>query len=96
MTPFARSSRSARHDRRHNHRSRRQDRELENLGIDPSGKRACVGCPCGGVHVFSIEALRDGSAACVAVPMTPAQIAERQAENLRQRRARDLKDWRPR
>jgi hypothetical protein len=43
------------------------------LGVDPTGKRCCVGCRCDGVHVFGAEALRDGSAMCIAAPLSPAQ-----------------------
>jgi hypothetical protein len=68
----------------------------EVLSVDPTGKRACCSCACGGVHIVSIDALCAGTAACAAVPWTRAQIAVRQAENLRQRRARDLKEWRTR
>ena len=70
-------------------------RGFEVLSVDPTGKRVCVGCPCGGVHVVGLEALRGGAVVCAAAPLTPEQIAEQRTKAERQRLRRDLKSWRP-
>ena len=70
-------------------------RGFEILSIDPSGKRVCVGCPCGGVHVVGLDALHGGAVVCAAVPLTLEQIAEQRTEAARQQRRRDLRNWRP-
>jgi hypothetical protein len=54
----------------------------EILSVDPSGKRAVVNCPCQNTHVFSTEALLNGTATCAAIPQ-------------RTGRRRDLRNWRP-
>jgi hypothetical protein len=56
---------------------------FEVLSIDPIGKRVCVGCPCGGAHLFGVEALLDGSAMCNVMPLTREQ-RERRYEAMRQ------------
>lgn len=72
---------------------------FEVLSVDPTGRRACVSCPCGGVHIFSTESLLDGSAACAAVPPTSRQrkmmrAAIRERNGLEETRAA-LRDWKP-
>jgi hypothetical protein len=70
-------------------------RGFEVLSVDPSGKRVCVACPCGGVHVVGTDALRGGVAVCAAVPLTPRQIAQQRGEAERQQRQHELRRWRP-
>ena len=67
----------------------------EVLSVDPTGKRVCVGCPCGAVHVVGTDALLSGSVLCSAFPWTPQQIAQRRDEADQQQRQRDLRNWRP-
>lgn len=67
------------------------------LSVDPTGKRACVSCACGSVHVFSAEALLSGTAMCSAVPLTSVQreAMRDEIEADERRRRLDLKNWRP-
>lgn len=65
------------------------------LSTDAIGKRAVVACRCGSTHVFSAEALLNGSAACVAVGRTAQQIEAQRTEIEQRKKRRDLKDWRP-
>jgi hypothetical protein len=67
----------------------------EILSVDPTGRRVCVGCPCGGVHIFGADALRNGSATCAAMPMSTTQRAALRDERDRRQRLRDQRDWRP-
>jgi hypothetical protein len=72
---------------------------FEVLSVDPTGKRACVGCPCGGVHIFSTESLLDGSAACATLPLTGKQrkrmrAAIRERNELKETRT-SMRDWKP-
>jgi hypothetical protein len=60
------------------------------LSIDPTGKRACVACRCGGVHVVSVEALRGGAVVCGAIPRTSKQIAQQRSDTDQHRRQREL------
>ena len=71
---------------------------FEVLSVDPDGKRVCVKCPCRAVHIFSVEALLDGTATCVAVKPTTEQMNARRNEKAQaqhQRRGGGY-DWRPR
>ena len=43
---------------------------VEVLSLDPTGKRACVVCPCGSTHLYSVEALIAGQVLCPARPNT--------------------------
>ena len=67
------------------------------LSVDPTGKRCVVGCACRNTHVFSAEALLNGTAMCVAVRPTPKQINAHRTEKAQaqyQRRG-GRQDWRP-
>ena len=70
-------------------------RGFEILSVDPTGKRVCVACPCGGVHVVGIEALRGGAVVCAAVPLTPREVALQRGEADRRKLRHELKRWRP-
>jgi hypothetical protein len=67
---------------------------FEVLSLDPTGKRVCIGCPCGNEHIFGVEALLAGSATCAAMPLTAQQQKARRVVRFRWR-VQALKDWRP-
>lgn len=67
---------------------------FEVLSVDPTGKRLCVGCRCGGVHIVGAEAWRSGSVLCSAVPLTAEQVDALRSETEHQQRRRE-RDWRP-
>ena len=46
-------------------------------------------CRCGSVHIFGVEVLRDGSAMCQAVPLSPAQREALRAEADQRERQRE-------
>jgi hypothetical protein len=66
----------------------------EIFSVDPI-KRACCGCACGGVHIFSVEALRDGTAMCSALPISRERAARMRAETVEQGQRREQRRWRP-
>jgi hypothetical protein len=70
-------------------------RGFQILSVDPTGKRVCVGCPCGSPHIVGIEALRGGAVVCAAAPLSPEQVAQQRTEASQQRVRRTMKDWRP-
>jgi hypothetical protein len=70
-------------------------RGFEVLSLDPTGKRVCIGCRGGAVHVASTDALLSGEFICAAAPLTPEQVERQRTEAERQRRRRELRDWRP-
>jgi hypothetical protein len=51
------------------------------LSIDPMQRRCSVSCVCGAVHVYSCEAVRDGTAECPALPLSRQQRNARLAIN---------------
>jgi hypothetical protein len=68
------------------------------LSVDPNGKRCAVSCACGGVHIYSVESVLDGSAVCHAAPLSAAQreaLRDETEANERKRRL-ELHRWRPR
>jgi hypothetical protein len=68
---------------------------FEILSVDPTGKRVCVGCPCGNAHIFGVETLLNGAASCAAMPLTVEQEKARRVNRRFRWRVRALKDWRP-
>jgi hypothetical protein len=70
-------------------------RGFEILSVDPSGKRVIVGCRCGAAHIFSVEALFNGSVTCITMSLTAEQIAALRDEATHRRRRREQRDWRP-
>jgi hypothetical protein len=72
---------------------------FEVLSLDPGGKRAVVACPCGGVHIFSVESLLAGVAACPVLPLTPQQREQMNTEIRKRNRLKEamtaLRDWKP-
>ena len=73
--------------------------QFEILSINPSGRRAIVGCRCGSTHVFSTESLLAGAATCPVLPLTKTQLhaiyAEIRARNRLKETQTALRDWRP-
>jgi hypothetical protein len=70
---------------------------FEVLSVDPNGERVCVSCPCRAVHIFSVEALLNNTASCIAVKPTTEQMNAGRNEKARaqyQRRS-GQQDWRP-
>ena len=71
-------------------------RGFEVLSLDPTGKRVCIGCRCGAVHVASTDALLSGEFICAAAALTPGQVELARRSREEAARQRGLRvNWRP-
>jgi hypothetical protein len=68
----------------------------EVLNVDASGRQASCACVCKAVRIVSVAALLDGSStSCGCRQLSQNQRAALRTEAEAQKRARELKDWRP-